>query len=171
MTNVILAQVLVCIVQYYIATTEKTKNIFIVTWLYNVFNLLCYFLNDDMTTTYVYILICIRSFVYIYRDNFKKHKWHFIVPVLAIIAQLVVGFITMENYWQIIPIIIPCYVCYYMWYYDTTQKLRIGNIIGNGSWGIYNIATNLYIIAAGRIITVIMNIVAFVRKNKCKEVA
>ena len=162
-------QILVCIVQYYIANTEKVKNIFITTWLFNVFNLLCYFIKDDKTTVYVYILISVRSFVYIYRDKIKKHRFHFIVPALAVVAQLIVGYLTITNYWQLIPVLIPCYVCYYMWYYDTTQKLRVGNIIGNGAWGIYNAATALYIIAVARFVTVIMNVAAYIKHRHQKE--
>jgi hypothetical protein len=87
---------------------------------------------------------------------------------MCILAQGIIGFLMMENLWQIIPIIIPCYICYYMWFYDTTQKLRIGNIIGNGTWGIYNTATGLYIIAIGRLITVLINAIEYTKKQKCK---
>ena len=166
MIQLILTQIVVCIIQYYIATTEKTKNIFWVTFLFNFFNGLCYFFNGDMPTVYFYIVICVRSFIYIYKDKIKVHKWHPVVPIFFIGVQILVGILTLDNYWQLIPMIMPCYVCYYMWFYDTTQKLRIGNIIGNSAWFIYNTATGLYIVAAGRLITVIMNLVTYIKRRK-----
>lgn len=169
MIQLILAQLLVCAVQYYIATTEKIKNVLWTTFLFNFFNLVCYFINGDLTTTCIYVLICVRSFVYTYRDRIKKHKWHHLVPAAAILAQIIVSIFTIENPWQLIPVIIPCYVCYYMWYYDTTQKLRIGNIIGNGAWCVYNTVTGLYIVAVGRLITVVMNIAAYAAKKTTRD--
>jgi hypothetical protein len=47
-----------------------------------------------------------------------------------------------------------------MWFYKTTQKLRVGNIIAAGLWFIYNIITGLYIISISRIITIIVNSIA-----------
>ena len=166
MIKLILTQIIVCIIQYYIATTEKTKNIFLVTFLFNFFNGLCYYLNKDMPTVYFYIVICVRSFIYIYKDKIKIHKWHPIIPFLFIGVQIVVGILTLDNYWQLIPMIMPCYVCYYMWFYYTTQKLRIGNIIGNSAWFIYNTVTGLYIVAAGRLITVVMNLITYIKRRR-----
>ena len=165
MVQLILAQIAVCIIQYYIATTEKIKNIFWVTFLFNFANLICYFFNGDISTVLLYILICIRTFVYIFRDKLKLHKWSVIISFGFIAIQLVVGFATMTSYWQIIPILTPCYVCYYMWFYETTQKLRIGNIIGNANWCVYNTVTGLYIVAIGRLVTVIMNLVTYIKRR------
>lgn len=165
MTELILMQLLVCAVQYFIATSENIRKIFVVTLLFNVFNLLCYYLNDDMATVYSYLVICTRSVIYIYRDKIKKYKWHFAVPVLAIIVQTAVGFTAIKSLWQLLPIIAPCYVNYYLWFYENTQKLRIGNIINNGLWGIYNFATGLWIIGVVRVVTVTMNALSY-KKHK-----
>lgn len=154
-------QILVCIVQFYIATSENIKHIYVVTFLFNLFNLGCYWLNGDVATTYLYIIICIRSFVYVYRDKVKKYKWHFIVPVIAIILQLIVGFVSIDNLWQLIPILVPCYVNYYLWYYESTQKLRVGNFLCNVLWCVYNVASGLWIIAASRGLTALMNAVSY----------
>ncbi len=168
MTQLILAQVLVCAVQFFIATSESIRKIFVVTLLFNAFNLLCYYLNGDMATTYLYIVICVRSVVYIYRDKIKKYRFHFLVPVAAIIVQTWVGFTSIDTLWQLLPIIAPCYVNYYLWFYESTQKLRIGNIVNNSLWGVYNFASGLWIIGVARIITVIMNIVSFSCHKKDK---
>lgn len=170
MWQLIGAQILVCIVQFYIATSENIKHIFIVTFLFNVFNLLCYWFNGDTATTYLYIVICIRSLIYIYRDPIKEHKWHFVIPIIAIVVQLMVGIKAIENIWQLIPILVPCYVNYYLWFYETTQKLRIGNFIGNASWCVYNAVSGLWIISASRCVTAIMNAISYWNhKEKVEE--
>lgn len=168
MFQLVLIQILVCIVQFYIATSEKIKNIFIVTLVFNILNLMCYILNGDKTTSIAYIIICIRSFIYIYRDVIKKYKFHYFVPIIFIIAQIVIGLSTIDSILQLIPILIPCYVNYYLWFYDTTQKLRIGNFIGNFMWFIYNFFTGLWIISISRLIVSIMNVVSYLKFNKAQ---
>ena len=54
-------------------------------------------------------------------------------------------------------------------FYNTTQKLRIGNIVNNSLWLIYNVVTGLYIVSISRLITVIVNIVSYI-KNKNKKI-
>lgn len=53
-----------------------------------------------------------------------------------------------------------------MWFCKTTQQLRIWNAICNGLWGIYNFQTGLYIVMISRIITVIVNVFAFIKNSK-----
>jgi hypothetical protein len=127
-----------------------------------------YLVNGDKTTAILYIVISGRAFVYIFKDTVieKLKKWAIIVPIIAIILQIVVGFSSIENIWQLLPIITPCYVCYYLWFYNTTQKLRIGNIVNNSLWLIYNVVTGLYIVSISRLITVIVNIVSYIKNKK-----
>jgi hypothetical protein len=166
--DVILMQIVVVLINSYIAITEKKKNIYVVTFLFNFANLIMYLVNGDKTTAILYIVISGRAFVYIFKDTVieKLKKWAIIVPIIAIILQIVVGFSSIENIWQLLPIITPCYVCYYLWFYNTTQKLRIGNIVNNSLWLIYNVVTGLYIVSISRLITVIVNIVSYIKNKK-----
>lgn len=157
-----LMQIITILVNIYISFTEKKKRIYIATFLLNLSQLLMYMFNNDLTTTLIYIVITVRSFIYIYKDKFKKD----IVPYLAILIQLIIGYYTIENTMQILSVLIPCYTCYYLWFYDDTQKIRIGNIIANTLWGVYNIATGLYIVLIMRAMTIISNIVAYIRRRK-----
>ena len=75
-----LMQVATIIVNIYISVTEKNKRIYIATFLLNFFQLMMYFLNNDFTTGLIYIVIVIRSFIYIYKDKFKTN----IIPYIAI---------------------------------------------------------------------------------------
>ena len=49
---------------------------------------------------------------------------------------------------------------------ETTQKIRIGNIIANLAWAIYNICTGLYIVLIMRAVTILSNLIAY---NKYKN--
>jgi len=158
-----LMQIITIIVNIYISFTEKKKRIYIATFLLNLAQLVMYFFNNDLTTALIYIVIVIRSLIYIYKDNFKTN----IIPYLAISIQILIGYITIENGFQIFSIIIACYSCWYLWFYNNTQKLRIGNIVANTAWAIYNICGGLYIILIMRGITIISNTVAYIkRKNE-----
>ena len=157
-----LMQILSVIVNTYIAFTEKKKRIYIATFLLNLAQLLMYFFNNDMTTTLIYIVIVIRSLIYIYKDKFKTN----IIPYVIIVIQLLIGFSTIETPIQILSIILPCYTCWYLWFYESTQKIRVGNIISNLTWGIYNICTGLYIVLIMRAITVLSNLIAYIKYSK-----
>ena len=158
-------QIVTVIVNMYIAVTEKKKRIYIATFLLNLSQLIIYFLNNDLTTALIYIVIVIRSLIYIYKDNFKTN----IIPYLAILIQLIIGYFTIENAIQILSVLIPCYSCWYLWFHKDTQKLRIGNIISNTAWAVYNIYNGLYILLIMRSITIGSNAIVYIRrKNICQ---
>ena len=168
-TSLILAQLVTVGVQAYIANTKSTRRVLVATFLFNFANMLCYFLNGDMTTVYLYVVICVRSLVYVAREELKPKRFSWLIPAGFIAVQLAVGLSTMTSPWQILPTLIPCYTIYYLWYYDTLQKLRVGNMVANGAWGVYNIVTGLYIVALGRIATVLLNAGAWRRNRDAGE--
>ncbi len=157
----IILQIVAVLANIYIASTENIKRVFIATFIFNVFNLFCYLLLNDITTVVMYIFITIRSFIYIYRDKYKIKKFGSLVPIIFIVIQIILGLYFMQKYIQILAICIPCYTCYYMWFNKTTQELRIGNIIANSAWFIYNIITGLYLVAAVRLVTIAVNSIQY----------
>lgn len=157
-----LMQIVTIIVNIYISFTEKKKRIYIATFWLNFSQLLMYFFNNDLTTALIYIVIVVRSLVYIYKDKFKTN----IIPYLAITIQILIGCLTIQNRLQIFSVLIACYSCWYLWFYNDTQKLRIGNIIANTAWAIYNICNGLYIILIMRIMTIISNLSAYIKRKK-----
>lgn len=159
-----LMQIITVIVKIYMSFTEKKKRIYIANFLLNFSLLMMYYFKSDYTTALIYIVISIRSLVYIYKDKFKTN----IIPCIAIIIQILIGYVTIENGFQIFSVIIACYSCWYLWFYNNTQKLRIGNIIANTAWAIYNIYGGLYIVLIMRGITITSNIVAYI-KCSCEE--
>lgn len=164
---VVLMQIVTIIVNIYISFTERKKRIYIATFLLNLAQLFMYLFNGDLTTALIYIVIVARSFIYIYKDKFKKN----IIPYIAMALQILIGCFTIENSVQIFSVLISCYSCWYLWFYNDTQKLRVGNIIANTAWAIYNVCGGLYIILIMRAITITSNMVAYIkRKNELKNV-
>ena len=157
----IIVQIIVLIAQLYIATNENIKHIFVARFIYNALYMVLYFINGDITTTLTYVLNTVRSAVYIERQEIYRHKWHFIVPISFISVQIILGLLTMNNYWQLLSIFCGCYFSYYLWFYKTTQKLRIGNMVGDFLWLIYNVISRLWIVAAGRVIVIFMNAISY----------
>lgn len=161
-----LMQIISVIVNTYIAFTEKKKRIYIATFLLNLAQLLMSFFNNDTTTTLIYIIIVIRSFIYLYKDKFKNN----LIPYIVITVQLLIGILTIETPLQIMSVLIPCYSCWYLQFYDTTQKLRVGNILANLAWAIYNLCSSLYIVLIMRAITVSSNLIAYIKyKYNCRN--
>lgn len=163
-------QLVVLFVSIYISFTPKIKHIFVADFIVNVSLLACYVILADITTAIMYVCISVRSFVYIYKDRLMSHAW---IPWAAIAAQVVLGFATIENPFQIISIFIPCWVCWYMWYWhDDKQKIRFGNIVNNGCWGIYNGVVGLWIVVLMRVIVVASNAISMIktyREEKCSS--
>lgn len=157
-----LMQIISVIVNTYIAFTEKKKRIYIATFLLNLAQLLMYLFNNDTTTALIYIIIVVRSLIYLYKDKIKNN----IVPYIIIAIQLLIGIFTIESPLQIMSILIPCYSCWYLWFYNTTQELRIGNILANLAWAVYNFCSGLYIILIMRAITVLSNFIAYIKYRK-----
>lgn len=155
-------QIVTVIVNIYISFTEKKKRIYIATFLLNFTQLIMYWFNNDLTTALIYIIITTRSLVYIYKDNFKTN----IIPYIAVVIQILIGVFTIENRLQILSIVIPCYSSWYLWFYNNTQKLRIGNIVANTAWAVYNIYSGLYIILIMRAMTITSNFIAYIRRKK-----
>lgn len=159
-------QVITVIVNIYISFTEKKKRIYIATFLLNLSQLFMYFFNNDITTGLIYIIIVIRSVIYIYKDKFKKD----IIPYVIISIQVLVGVFTLKNNLQIFSIMIACYSSWYLWFYNDTQKLRVGNVIANSAWSIYNICQGLYIIIIMRVITILSNLIAYIERKKVLKI-
>ncbi len=160
-------QIITVIVNIYISFTEKKNRIYIATFLLNFSQLVMYFFNNDLTTSLIYLVIVIRSFIYIYKDYFKTN----IIPFLMIAIQLLIGYFTIANPLQIISILIPCYTCWYLWFSKDTQSLRIGNIITNSAWAFYNICGGLYIILIMRAMAILSNIIAYNKKYIIQKLA
>ncbi len=153
----IIFQIFAVLISTYIAFVRSKKIVYVLTFLFNLSCLLVYYFNNDLVTSLMYLIIAIRSFVYIYKD---KINYNFI-PLLFILLHLIVWVLVPHTSISILSVLTPCFVTYYMWYWNTLQKLRIGNIINNGLWFIYNLITGVWILMVFRLVVVIANILAY----------
>lgn len=165
----IVAQVVTLAFQWYIANTKSPKRLFVATLMFNLANMACYLINGDMATVCSYVVICVRSVIYVWRDEIKAMRGAWLVPVTFILIQLGVGVASMDNPLQWMPTLIPCYTIYYLWFYDELQQLRVGNMIANATWGMYNLVTGLHIVALGRMATVAINAIAYRQNRQAPE--
>lgn len=157
----VILQIVAVIVNVYIAFAKK-KNVYITTFAFNFVNLCIYIYLGDITTIISYILISLRSFLYIYKDKLKVRY----LPLLFIVLHIVFGIFTMENYIQILSIIAPCLTCMYMWISEDEQQLRLGNIGVASIWCLYNGLLGLYGLVLSRVITIVANIISYNIKKK-----
>lgn len=137
-----------------IAYTHNTKRIYWLTFAFNLTNLLVYVYLQDAPTIISYAGITLRSLLYVYKDKFRTNA----LPVLFCTFHVCFGLYTITNAVQLLTIVAPCTVCYYMWFCkDNRQHLRIGNIANAALWLFYNVYTGVYLIAVLRCITIVSN--------------
>ena len=159
---IIVMQIITVLVNIYISFTENTKRLYIAIFLLNFAQLIMYWFNSDLTTTLIYIMITVRSILCIYKSKFKTD----LIPYSIINIQLIIGYFTIKETLQIIPVIMACYATWYLWFYTDTQKIRIGNIIANTTWAFYNAYTGLYIAIIMRAMAVASNVIAYVKRKQ-----
>lgn len=158
---VIVLQAVACGLGIYQSRTENKKNIYLTTFLFNMSCLLVYLAIGEISTVLSYILITVRSYIYMFKDKLHYH----IIPIGFIVIHLIVGFMSITNPWQLLSILAPSFTCFYMWYGKDTQQLRLGNIVNASLWLVYNIYCGLYILCINRVITIGSNVIAYVQKR------
>lgn len=161
MVELVLTQVVLCIVNTYLAFTENKKGIYVCTFLFNACNLIMYIFNGDKVTTLVYICITLRSLIYIFKDKIKRD----VVPVTCIVIQFGVSLLTFESVWNTLTLCAAVWSCWYLWYFKDTQKLRVGNAINNTLWLFYNLYSGLWIASIARLFTVSINLFRYVQQR------
>ena len=155
--------------QIYIAFTQKKRNVLAATFLINLAQTVCYYIANDTAAFYIAIVITIRTFVYIFSERLKKYRWSILVPITAIAIHLAIGFMTIETPMQLITMLTPCFTCYYLWFFRRTQSIRVGNIVGNALWLVYNCLGGLWILALTRVWTIALNAAAYLRYRRTPE--
>ena len=152
--------------QVYIAFTRKKRNVLIATFLINLAQTVCYFIVSDTAAFYISIVITVRTFVYIFSERLKRHRWSVVIPIAAIAVHLAVGVMSIETPLQLITMLTPCFTCYYLWFFRDTQRIRVGNIVGNALWLVYNCLGGLWILALTRVWTIALNAAAYLRYRR-----
>ncbi len=155
--------------QIYIAFTRQKRNVLVATFLINLAQTVCYYIANDTAAFYIAIVITVRTFVYIFSERLKEHRWSILIPITAVAIHLVVGIASIERPLQLITIFTPCFTCWYLWFFRRTQSIRVGNIIGNALWLVYNCLGGLWILALTRVWTIALNAAAYFRYQRKPE--
>lgn len=158
-----LLQVISIPVSIYIAFTKK-RNVYIATFLFNILNLFVYALRLDVLSVLSYCLICTRSFVYLFKDKLDNRY----IPVIFVGLHVLLGTLSLSHPLQVLAIVAPCLTCTYMWLAKNEQQLRVGNMVTNGVWLVYNLLCGLYGLSVTRIVTIAANSFSYIKhKKKC----
>lgn len=147
----------------YTRLTNTPFKLLIMNALFNIFNLICFIFYQDMESVFVYAFVSIRSIVYIYRDKIRSSKFSFMIPVISIILQIVLGLLFLKHNYQVVPIIISCFVCYYLWFWQDIYSLKFGNVAVESSWMLYGLFTNAYITSIIQLLVLILEILSIVK--------
>ena len=166
MLEIIITQTIVSIIDIYMLFTHKKQNVYITNFLFALFSLMMYMCKQDYATCIIYVFISVRAFVYLYRDNLYQHKlMKYFIPFLFITIQFIIGINCYHNWWGIIPTLAPAFCCFYLWFGNDLQMLRIGNIITSIAWFLYNLHLGLYIASISRIIVALAGISAYIKNR------
>ncbi len=170
-TELIIIQIVVVLVGIYLAFTENKKNIYVVTFLFNLATLIMYVVNKDFATSVSCTILTARAFIYINKDRLKERMGSFstVIPVFFIGLHLVMGAVTLENPWQLLSMLAPSITTGYMWWGRNTQELRAGNFVTYCMWAVYEAVSGLYIVMASDIISTVVFGGAFIYKAAHKQ--
>lgn len=163
----IVSQVLALLCNTFIAFSRSKRNVYIANFLFNVFALLTGFFQGDYGLCLSYTIILYRSAIMLYKDKIKSQCKHF--SLTFIVAHIVLGIISWENIWSVIPIIAPIIAGSVMWYSDDLQLYRLSNILNNTLWGIHNFQSGSYILVLVRLYNVTINGVAYCSNRRGKK--
>ena len=94
------------------------------------------------------------------------HGRRVVIPIAPIAVHLAVGVMSIETPLQLITMLTPCFTCYYLWFFRDTQRIRVGNIVGNTLWLVYNCLGGLWILALTRVWTIALNAAAYLRYRR-----
>lgn len=165
--DIVLTQIIALICNAYCAFTNKRKNVYKVTLAFNVLCGVLGFLQGNMGLVVSYTIICVRSVLVLYKE--KLGKLYNCLPIAIILAHVILGVLTWENLWSIIPIITPMATMLVHWFSDNLQHYRTLNIAANSMWLVHNMYMGSYILVIVRVYTVVLNIISVIKNRKLRN--
>lgn len=132
----------------------------------NIFYGLQYLLLSAFSALAMNIVSIARTSVFY---NYEKSNKKITLPILAIFEVLIIilGFITFESYYSIIPIFIACIYAYGTWQKNLKLTYLIG-IIASILWIFYNSIVGAYVSILGSFIELISSLFGFIKISKKK---
>lgn len=166
--QLIITQIVIVLIGIYLAFTENKKNIYLVTFLFNLSTMIMYIFNHDKAATISSMVLTIRALVYIMRDRLKTllGRFAWTVPCSFFVLHLVLGLISIDSPIQLLCIAAPILTAAYMWWEHGTQDLRAGNSIAYGLWALYEGITGLYIVMVSDIVQTLVFAYSFIAHRR-----
>lgn len=138
-----------------IITFCKTKHrMLFMHFIVNLLTLFTYIVNGNYEAAILYVITVIRPLLFMYKDNMKTN----LLCYITIVIQIIIALFTFTEPLDLFNLTAGVYSCYYMWFYNTANKLRIGLIINNLLRIVYEAHKGLYILVIIRIITILTSI-------------
>ena len=160
----IITQVLALICNTYTAFAKHTKHIYVENCLFNIFAMLTGLLQQDYGLCLSYMVVIYRSILMLYKTRVKQKYPHFSITFVTL--HIVLGLLTWQNGWSMIPIITPIFTGLIMWYSDDLQVYRVNNVLNNFLWLIHNLYSHSYILVVTRVYAMTVNAIAFLQCKK-----
>ncbi len=161
----IIIQVLCILLSFYTGFSHKKRNVLIAAFVFNMSNFLLYFLIKDFSTFSSMGIVTLRSLVFMFQDRLKKLKCGNIIPLMFIVGHIIVGFLTVEYWYQVLGVIAPIILTLSFWYEKSRQRMRIEQATSDSLWLVYNLSVGLYILSALRVAEVMISIIAFIKNR------
>ena len=166
----IIIQVFCIALSLYTGFSHKKRNVLIAAFVFNISTFLLYFLIKDFSTFSSMGIVTVRSLVFLFQDRLKKLKCGNAIPLLFVICHIVVGFLTVEHWYQILGVIAPITLTLSFWFEKSRQRMRIEQATSDSLWFVYNLCVGLYILCALRVVEVLISVVAFIKnRNNTSE--
>lgn len=147
---------------------QKTKKKFLLAQITaNIYYTIQWILLRGYSATVVQIVSTIRALIF-YKYTKNKQEIPIYWLIIAEIITIIMGGITYQNIYSIIPIIIGCLYTYGTWQKDLKKTYTIG-IIASLGWIIYNILIGAYIAAVCSVLELISSAKGLSKLNKKKK--
>ncbi len=160
-------QIIALIFYAYIAFSHKKRNVLITVFVHNFTCLILSVVINDFSAVYSYILVNLRSFIFLYQDRLKKNQYTNAIPVGICILHIILGISSVERWYQIPTIIGPIVLTLSFWFENNRQRMRAEQSFSDAMWLIYNAFAGLYILCITRVMMITISLIA-IYKNKNK---
>lgn len=138
----------------------QRKNMLIFLLFDNTFYFLQYILLGALSGAIISVVNFFRTLLFINKNKYSNNS----ILIVFIIIYLIIGILTFENYYSLIPTIISIFYAPVLWQ-NNVVHIKKGTIIMLLSWALYNFYVHAYISGIIEIILTMSNILALYKLN------
>ena len=147
---------------------NNKKDFLFIQILANIFYGIQYFLLNALSALASNIISIIRTIIFYKHEKNNKNIALSLLLIFEIII-IVLGIITFENYYSIIPIFIACIYTYGTWQKKLKSTYFIG-VIASILWIYYNFIVGAYVSIIGSFFELFSSVIGLIRLKHKKEI-